>query len=186
MQVPWVYGHHILLACHPNPPCPESVSEAAGCRWPASPRLRRHTHHSLAGASLSAAPLAILFPRSSAPIAQKSQCTTIINLQGLHYFLSHRHFKLALSGCASVTIWVPHSEHLILASGMTLNGNISSTDNEGKYELSFLMQLTGHSSEKKISGIAGDILEFLKTSHSAVQIASPISLAVFSLLHQDT
>lgn len=69
---------------------------------------------------------------------------------------------------------------------MTLKGFISSSDDEGKYELSFLMQLTGHSSEKKKSGIAGNILEFLKTSHSAVQIASPISLAVFSLLHKDT
>jgi hypothetical protein len=87
VQVPGVYGHHILIACHPNPPCPESVCEAAGCRWPASPRLRTHTHHNPAGASLSAAPLAILFPRSSAPIAQKSQCTTFINLQGLHSFL---------------------------------------------------------------------------------------------------
>lgn len=124
MQVPWVYGHHILLACHPNPPCPESVCEAAGCRWPASPRLRTHTHHSLAGASLSAAPLAILFPRSSAPIAQKSQFTTFINLQDLHSFLSHLPFKLALSGYASVTIWIPYSEHLILASGMTLQDNI--------------------------------------------------------------
>lgn len=88
MQVPWVYGHHILFACHPNPPCPGSVCEAAGCRWLASLRLRTHTHHSLAGASLSAAPLAILFPRSSAPIAHNSHYTTFINLHDQRSFQS--------------------------------------------------------------------------------------------------